>query len=383
MAQTNDLARLVELATETSSERRRDLLREVTDLFLTAPDDHNARENTHFGEIMGTIAFDLEQEIREELALKLASESSAPPDLIRKLAHDDIAVARPVLEQSSVLDESDLLELAEQKGQSHLLALTKRQDITQALSSVLVKRGDDRVVGGLIENETAQMSRETMEAVMVRAQTNEDLHEPLAGREDLPKDLMEDLVKHVSAEIKEKILAQTNLVDSGQLEEALQGVQEKIKKQRSAEQPKGSSKPELLIEKLAKNKQLNERVLVKFVRSKKVPEFICGLAKLANIDIPTAKHAIFNKNHEGLAIVCKALNFDRSSFSIFVMATGPNNSRAIEDSYDMLRSYDRLTVETSQRILRFWRVRKHTSESVSGGSAKRQAKQPAAQSASS
>jgi len=118
LVQENNLERLVDLATETSSERRRDLLREVTDLFLTAPDSYSDRENTYFGEIMGTIAFDLEQQIREELAQKLSSEANAPHDLIRKLAHDEIEVARPVLEQSPVLDESDLIELAEQIGRA-------------------------------------------------------------------------------------------------------------------------------------------------------------------------------------------------------------------------------------------------------------------------
>lgn len=383
MTKENNLGRLVDLATETSSERRRDLLREITDLFLTAPDSYSARENSYFGEIMGTIAFDLEQQIREELAEKLASEANAPHDLIRKLAHDEIAVARPVLEQSPVLEESDLIELAEQKGQGHLLAITKRPDITQAISSVLVKRGDDQVVGGLIGNETAQLSRETMEAVMVRAQTNESLHEPLSGRPDLPKDLLEDMVKFVSEGLKEKILAQVDPVDSVQLDEALKDVGEKITQQHAATQPKGPSKAELLIDNLAQNKKLNERVLIKFVRSQKVTEFICGLAKLANIDVPTAKHAIFNKNHEGLAIICKALDFDRSTFSIFVLATGSNKTRAIEDTYNMLRSYDRLTVETSQRILRFWRVRKNTSKSDGDAAAPPQAQQRVAQNASS
>jgi len=152
------------------------------------------------------------------------------------------------------------------------------------------------------------------------------------------------------------------MIDADQLDGALKDVGEKVKQQHAATQPKGPNKAELLINELAKNKKLNERVLIKFVRSQKVTEFICGLAKMANIDVPTAKHAIFNKNHEGLAIICKALDFDRSTFSIFVLATGSNKSRAIEDTYKMLRSYDRLTAETSQRILRFWRVRKHTSK---------------------
>ena len=111
---------------------------------------------------------------------------------------------------------------------------------------------------------------------------------------------------------------------------------------------------------------LSNLPLIEFVRAKKVPEFICGLAKLANIDIPTAKFAILNKSHEGLAIVCRALDFDRSTFSTFVLEINGSKTQAMDDTYSVLRSYDRLTAETAQRILRFWRVRKKAAQKTGG-----------------
>lgn len=357
MTQSASLERLVAIAAEPSSERRRELLREVTDLFLASPDSYNSRENTYFGEIMGKVAFDLEQQIREELAEKLAAESAAPPDLIRQLAQDDIAVARPVLEQSPVLEEQDLIDVAAKHGQGHLLAITKRPDITQAVSEVLVERGDDNVVEGLIGNDKAQLSRKTMEVVVHRAQTSERLQAPLVHRADLPKELMGELVEHVSNELRQKILQQTDMIAPEQLDRVMKGVEGKYK-DKAEQQEDGNSKPEALINRLHEARQLKEETLVQFARSRQIPEFICGIAKLAEIDIPTAKHSIFNKNHEGLAIICRALDFDRSSFSTFVTMANPVKSRAIDDTYDLLRSYDRLTKETAQRILRFWRVRK-------------------------
>lgn len=367
MSSGNQLERLINLASETSSERRRELLREISDLFLSAPDDYTDRENTYFGEIMGAIAYEVEQKFRVELAEKLAAEASAPGALIRRLASDDIEVARPVLEQSPVLDENDLLDVAERHGQDHLLAITRRSDITQAVSRVLVERGDDQVVGGLIENETAQIAPETMAEVVDRAKSNTALHASLADRADLPMELMDDLVQYVSQELRQRILSESS-IDSKQLDEALKGTEEKVKQQ-AADFTQGMSRPEALIEKLAAEKKLNEKVLVKFVRSQQVTEFICGLAKLADIDIPTAKHAIFNEGHEGLAIICRAMNFDRSTFSIFVLATGSNKTRAIEETYSILQNYDRLTPETAQRILRFWRVRKLASSPEPAASA--------------
>lgn len=86
----NKLQGLVELAKETSSDRRRELLREITDVFLEDPGSYNDVESQHFGEIMGKVAYDLERQVREELAAKLAAEAAAPPELIKRLAGDEI-----------------------------------------------------------------------------------------------------------------------------------------------------------------------------------------------------------------------------------------------------------------------------------------------------
>ena len=53
------LQNLLDLAREPSSEKRRQLLRQVTDLFLDAPEELSASEIGHFSDVIGRIAFDL------------------------------------------------------------------------------------------------------------------------------------------------------------------------------------------------------------------------------------------------------------------------------------------------------------------------------------
>ena len=65
--------------------------------------------------------------------------------LVRRLAKDDdIAVAGPVLTQSPRLPETDLVEIAKTKSQAHLLAISGRTGIAEAVTDVLVRRGDRR-----------------------------------------------------------------------------------------------------------------------------------------------------------------------------------------------------------------------------------------------
>jgi len=96
---------LIDLAKEPSSEKRRVLLREVTDLFFANP-DHRGGELTLFDDVLTQLAGEMEEAVRVELAVRLAPTPSPPFKLVRTLAADAaIAVAQPILEGSSALTD--------------------------------------------------------------------------------------------------------------------------------------------------------------------------------------------------------------------------------------------------------------------------------------
>lgn len=353
------LESLVELAGENSSDRRRELLREITDVFLENPESYNETEAQYFGEIMGKVAYDLERQVREELARKLAEESAAPPELIRKLANDEISIAQPVIAKSPVLKQEDLIEIAESRGQEHMMAMTKRTDIGENLSEILVQKGDDRVVEGLVRNETAKISRDTMQKVVERSESSVVLQAPLVERPDLPADLMKDMLAFVSDDIKARIMDQTNLVNADKLDEILDNVGAKIER-KSALRKNSKSKPEVLIEELIKNGELNENKLVELAKQRKIPEFICGLAHIAELDLSATRRAIMDRSGEGLAIVCKSCGFAQATFSTFINYVWPDSERSIEQSCKLIALYNQVTMETAQRVMRFWRVRQQS-----------------------
>jgi len=88
------------LSNETSSEKRREVLHRVTDLFFHTTEQQEPGDVNAFGNVMERIAYELEIEARAELSERLSKADKAPRQLIRRLAVDDIAVAKPVLERS-------------------------------------------------------------------------------------------------------------------------------------------------------------------------------------------------------------------------------------------------------------------------------------------
>src|SRR5579862_8303945 len=109
MSKLNDL---IALAQEPSSEKRRVLLRELTDLFFSNP-EHRAGEMALFDDVLTQLAGEMEAAVRAELADRVAPVAEAPLKLVHSLAADQaIGVARPILERSHALTDDDLLAVA-------------------------------------------------------------------------------------------------------------------------------------------------------------------------------------------------------------------------------------------------------------------------------
>ena len=137
----------------------------------------------------------------------MAPVAAAPIKLIRGLAGDvAIAVARPVLEGSTRLTDADLVAVAEQRGQAHLQAISRREAVSEAVSSVIVERGDDHTLQVLLGNDGATLSRAAHEAAVDRAGANPDLHEAVVNRRDLPVDLLNDMYFAVESKLRSRIL---------------------------------------------------------------------------------------------------------------------------------------------------------------------------------
>jgi uncharacterized protein (DUF2336 family) len=165
-AQTSRLKELIAVAKEGSSEKRRDLLREITDVFMAAPDRYTSSEMQHFDVILSKVTETVEIELRREIAEKLADVPSAPKNLIRQLAHDEIFVAEPILQRSQALTEDDLIRVIRQRGQEHMKAITARREVPVKVSSELVERGDKDVLVSLASNKGAKFDDQTMEKLV-------------------------------------------------------------------------------------------------------------------------------------------------------------------------------------------------------------------------
>lgn len=355
-----DLEELIALAREPSGKTRHVLLKRLTDLFLSDPSAHSDSETSLFGDVMGAIAFKLEERVRQELALNLSNIEGAPPELVRSLAEDVIEVARPLLEDSVALLHKDLVEIAETKGQEHLRAIVKRDELDEELTAVIAKRGEDDVVAKLIKHPGARLSRPTLKHVVTRAKTSKVLQEPLATRGDLPNDLLAELFAVVSDEIRRKIISANSDEVVGDLHAAIAYMKTSIR-------PAGPSQAELYIDRIAQNGTLSERKILQLLGQGALPEFIAGLARLMLVETEAVRRALSDQTGKGLAILCKAGGLKRATFRHIAGSPRLFHKRGAEELSRIVSLYDRLDDAEAQRVMRFWRERKEEADKLRGG----------------
>ena len=361
MSDRNKLMELVELAKQPSSQRRRDLLREVTDVFFVEKVDSPAQA-AEFDAILQNLSAKMEEAVRIELAQRFASSPDAPRGLIRMLAMDSAAVARPVLERSEALSETDLLDVVRNRGQEHLRAVSSRADLSERLTDAIVESADDDTLNVLARNDGALLSRASHEVLVDRAAQNPDLQEAVVQRASLPPDLLNEMYFTVEARLRATILARNDSLDPKALEQALQTSRKRLAAQSGA-LPADYFEAEEHVRDLLARDALTPPVLVKMLRAGEKTRFVLALSESTGVDFNTARRVMDRQDLDALAILCKAADFDRTLFTTFVILV-LNSKDAMGRATEYGHLYNDLTKETANRTLRFWRVRRESETDI-------------------
>lgn len=354
---------LIELAKEPSSTRRRELLRQVTSIFMTHPEEIAAPELALYDTVMSQLSVDMETAVRAEISLSLSQVRNAPLGLLRRLASDDISIAEPILTRSKALSESDLIHIVKTQGQDHLRAISQREEVSENVSGVIVDRGDDRTLHTLLSNDGARLSRASNETVVQRAQANPALHEVVVNRPDMPIDLMNDMYFVVESRLRERIVAENAKLDPAMVEQALAKGRNKIAVAYGSF-PADYEAISADIAALRSSARLTPALLAKYMRDPNPTYFLVALSQMADLDFLTARHLVEKKEIDGIAIACKAADLDRALFLTYVMIILSDHPNAMGKASEYGQLYTKLPRDTAQRTIRFWSLRRAESHAA-------------------
>ena len=206
-ASGRELHFLLDLALDRSIEGRRALTNSIGDLFSGEQGTTlSERERALMADILRKLIRDCEMAVRRDLSERLAKADNPPRDLILALANDEFEVAQPILMQSLVLRDIELIQIIRHRTQQHQLAIAMRRSVSEFVSDALVETGSIDVIKTLLENQDAKISEATMAYLAEESQRVDSYQEPLINRQDLQPELAERIYFWVSAALRRHIL---------------------------------------------------------------------------------------------------------------------------------------------------------------------------------
>ena len=349
----DDLEYLFELARDKTVAGRRMLVATIGDLFFSQHDILSDRERALMTEILRQLIHDVEVSVRRALAERLSEQPLAPHELVIALANDEIEVAHPLLVNSDVLQDLELIEIIRNRTLEHQLAIGIRKSVSEEVTDALIATDSVDVIKTLLENHHAKISQRTMEYLVEQSQRVDTYQNPLLRRPDLETTLAKRMYWWVSAALRSYILERYE-VDPGELDETMESTVKALTEGDGEFKPKAVA----LADELADRKEITPALIVKTLREGEVALFAALFGKYTGIRLQLVQRMLFEPGGEGLAIACKGSGIDKSTFaSIYVLtrkARGRDSVNHLADMAGILGLFDRIKEDAAGMLLKKW-----------------------------
>jgi uncharacterized protein (DUF2336 family) len=343
--------------------RRVETLRRVTDLFINGAVDYSDDQIALFDDVFQCLIRHIEVSAKALLSNRLAPIGTAPPQTVRTLAFDDvIEVAGPVLTQSLRLDDATLIETARNKSQAHLMAISKRKVLSNAVTDVLVLRGDDEVVHSAVNNPGAEFSERSFSRLVNRAEGDDELATCLGLRPAIPRHLYLKLLAKASDTVRRRLEA----ANPKQAAEVPTAVREATRRARSSKSAmtQETAIAHALVKSLFEDGRLDEHQIMQFAEGGKFDEVNAAIAALANVPLTIAENMMVESRAEGVMILCKVSAMSWSTVKAIINLRDELSGGDPTDLNACRETYERLRPSTAQQVLRFHRMQQTASPST-------------------
>jgi uncharacterized protein (DUF2336 family) len=346
------ISEIEEVVQHGSREKRVATLQRITALFLDGASRYSEEHVDLFDDVFVLLIEEIESKARAELSNHLAPVSNAPVNVLRKLAKDDdIAVAGPVLKLAPRLPEADLIDVAKTKGQAHLHAISARQPLGEAVTDVLVRRGDRDVARRVADNRSARISEKGFYRLVKRAEEDGILAEKVGRRPDIPAPLFRDLLTKATTVVHRRLIASA----TPEVRAAICDILAKVSKEVGARVgPRDFTAAQRLVLSLSRAKRLDETALASFCSEGKYEETAAALAALAKVPIKIADRLMSGARPDPVLILCKAAGLSWATVKALILARPDGTGTSSQGLDTAFANYERLSASTAQRVVRFW-----------------------------
>lgn len=349
------LDRLQALATDTSSEKRRELLSEISDLFLTDSELHSDRELLLFRDVLMRMLDLVDSDARKMFSNASANNTSLPRDLALRLANDEIDVAEPILQQSSVLTDTDMISITRDKGDDHRVAIARRENLSEPLTDALLEHGGQPVWQEVSGNKGAQFSEDGMARMIDRAADDAVLRDNLANRQDLSREVAEQLLPILPDDAKDRL---TRLFeeDHDKAEKLLDDAQFKAQAESLATR-QDRLDARILIRKIQNGQITLDDAVQQLAQHEQIREIALVLSSVADLPESVANNVLLQVKDEPSIVLCRSIGLSDTTFHKIALVRARKLRLPDSTAHRALAEYKKIDQASAQRAIRFVKMR--------------------------
>lgn len=270
-------------------------------------------------EIFRIMMRDAEVRVRAALSQHLRNSPNLPRDLAIQLARDADDVAIPMLRSSSVLTDTDLIELVHGRSSDALAAIAARQTISEPLAKALIEDGDARTAATLAGNPGAEMSEPLLQETVDRFGKSPLVQEALVQRPSLPLTIAERLVSLVSDQLRDYLLAHHDL-HAETVSDVILASREKATVGLLPPGLEGNVDVERLVEQLHNNRRLSPSLILRTLCLGDVSFFELALARMAGVPVTNVRVLIHDGGALGFRAIYQRANLPPDMYAVFRVA---------------------------------------------------------------
>ncbi len=204
------------LATNGDQDTRQALALKVGNLLPTFDGRQGAQVERLILQVVDVLAKDRLPTIRAVLAEQIKSLENVPVEIVKDLARDaEALVSAPVLQFSPLLSDRDLIDIISTGiGSEALVAVSRRQGLSEAVSQAVVETEDDLAIPVLLANRTATIGMEAMEAIVAAGERHSGWHQALVSRDNMERSLVQRIASYVSEGLVAELVRNNPTIDA-------------------------------------------------------------------------------------------------------------------------------------------------------------------------
>jgi uncharacterized protein (DUF2336 family) len=349
------LEKLIELANNTTPEKRHKLAHHVTELFIKGADSYQVEEIALFNLLLENMLPLMEQQQKKKISEKLAPVRKASRGLAVSLAREKIDIARPMLTTSAALQTDDILKLAKTMSQDHLLAISQRHHLESNVTDVLLERGEQPVKRSVAANSGAEISKWGARILVKLAESDETIRESMIERSDITEADLEKLISHMPPKQQDAIHALRH-----QNEELVHELFQKASRAVTATtlQRKASRINAKVMLKDIRDEELTlGKAITQLALSNNLFEICFLVSEIAGLEQKYVTNMLLRYDAAGAAVLCKALDLTEAEYRAVSKARTVQNKQPATTVDNWVADYQTLSSRDARRLLSFMKIR--------------------------